>query len=138
MNGYAQDLFDAINGQRAENGVPALVLDSCVVYVAQVRSDDMAARNYFSHTDPNEGPEASALAFRLLDKFGVPHGWAGENLARNNYPDGETVAVSIRDLMASPDHRANILSTHYTAMGVAMADDGNGMKYFTMIFVGPP
>jgi uncharacterized protein YkwD len=133
MAGYASDLFSAINNERVQNGMAALAADGCVTFVAQLRSDDMAARDYFSHSSP-EGTGA----FDLLDANGVPHGWAGENLARNNYPDAEAVGVAIRDLMASQGHRDNILSGNYTALGVGYADDGTGMKYFTMVFIGPP
>ena len=133
MSGFAVDLFNAINDQRVQNGESALAADGCVTYVAQLRSSDMAARNYFSHTSPD-----GTSAFDLLDANGVPHGWAGENLARNNYPDDQSVAVAIRDLMASQGHRDNILSTNYTALGVGFADDGSGMKYYTMVFIGPP
>lgn len=133
MSGFALQLFNDINDQRAQNGVPALAADDCVTYVAQERSTDMATRNYFSHSSP-EGTGA----FDLLTANGVLYGWAGENLARNNYPDDQTVDVAIRDLMASEGHRDNMLSTNYTAMGVAAVNDGTGMWYFTMVFIGPP
>jgi uncharacterized protein YkwD len=131
MGGFAMALFNAINGQRVSRGLPALQAHGCVVYVAQLRSNDMAANNYFSHT----GLDGST-AFSLLDAHNVPHGWSGENLARNNYPNDQTVAIAIRDLMASPPHAANILAANYTHLGVGFADDGAGMKYFTMIFIG--
>ena len=133
LTGYAATLFNAINSERSASGMFSLGADGCAVYVAQLRSDDMASVGYFSHTSPS-----GQTAFSLLDAFGVPHGWAGENLARNNYPDGETVGVAIRDLMSSSGHRANILSANYTTLGVAVAFDGVGMKYFTMVFLGPP
>jgi uncharacterized protein YkwD len=133
MNSFASALFSAINNARAQNGMGALAADGCVTYVAQVRSNDMAARGYFAH----ESPDGSS-AFSLLDANRVPHGWAGENLARNNYPADETVAVAIRDLMNSPPHRENILSGNYTALGVAETTDASGIHYFTMIFIGPP
>ncbi len=133
MAGFALDLFNDINNERANAGEPALAADGCVTYVALLRSNDMATRNYFSHTSPD-----GTGAFDLLDAYGVAHGWAGENLARNNYPDDQSVAVAIRDLMASQGHRDNILSTNYTALGVAAVNDGAGMWYYTMIFIGPP
>jgi len=133
MSAFAQALFDAINVERVQEGMASLALDDCVVFVARLRSEDMAAQNYFAHTSPD-----GVSAFSLLDQYGVPHGWAGENLARNNYPDDESVGVAIRALMESEGHRANILSTNYTRMGVGALDDGAGMKYFTMIFTGPP
>ncbi|MBI4133955.1 MAG: CAP domain-containing protein, partial [Candidatus Terrybacteria bacterium] len=115
------DLFNAINAERITRGVPALVEDADVAAVAQARSDDMAALGYFSHTSPT-----GETAFSLMDARGIPYGWAGENLARNNYPADEQVAVSIRDLMASDGHCENILSTNYTHLGVGVAYDGAG------------
>jgi uncharacterized protein YkwD len=73
-----------------------------------------------------------------MNEYGVGYGWAGENLARNNYPDSESVAVAIRDLMNSPGHRANILHVEFTQMGIGFAVDGANMKYYTMVFIGPP
>ncbi len=131
VSGYALGLFNAINSERTQRGMPALAAHGCVTYVAQIRSNDMASRGYFSHVSP-EG----ATAFSLMDQYGVPYGWAGENLVWNDYPDSETVAVAIRDLMASSGHRANILGANYTHMGVAVANDGQGAKYFTIVFIG--
>ena len=133
MAGFALDLFNAINAERTAAGLPALAADPCVAYVAQLRSSDMATNGYFKHTSPN-----GSDAFSLMDANGVRYGWAGENLARNNYPAGESVGIAIRDLMASLPHRENILRAEFTAMGVAMVDDGTGMRYYTMVFVGPP
>ena len=132
MAGYAVALFNATNNERTQQGLPALAAHGCVTYVAQLRSNDMAQQGYFAHTSPQ-----GQTAFSLMDANNVPYGWAGENLARNNYPNNETVGVAIRDLMASPGHRANILSTNYTHMGIGFAVDGAGMKYFTMIYIGP-
>ena len=132
MGSFAQALFDAINSARADNGMSALGLNSCVVFVANLRSEDMAAKDYFAHESPH-----GDTAFSLMNENNVAYGWAGENLARNNYPDSESVAVAIRDLMNSPGHRANILHVEFTQLGVGFAADGN-MKYFTMVFVGPP
>jgi len=129
MSGYGLDLFNAVNAQRAANGMGALAANGCLVYVAQIRSNDMAARGYFSHTSPD-----GSTAFSLMDSYGIPYGWAGENLARNNYPDAQSVGVAINELMNSAGHRANILHTAYRQIGVAVAIDGSGMKYFTMIF----
>lgn len=125
------DFTTRLNAERIAAGLPALTLDPSLVTVARMRSSDMAARSYFSHTSPD-----GQTAFAMLDQMGIPYSWAGENLARNNYPLAETVAVAIRDLMASPSHQANILSPHYTRVGVGYAGDGNGMHYFTTVFTG--
>ena len=133
MGSFAQALFDAINSARADNGMSALGLNSCVVFVANLRSEDMATKGYFAHESPH-----GDTAFSLMNEYNVGYGWAGENLARNNYPDDESVAVAIRDLMNSPGHRANIPHVEFTQLGVGFAVDGANMKYYTMVFIGPP
>ena len=125
------DFTRRLNAERVAAGLPPLAVDGALVNVARTRSGDMASRGYFSHTSP-EGQSA----FTLLDQWGVSYSWAGENLARNNYPLEETVAVAVRDLMASPPHRANILSPNYTRIGIGYAEDGSGMRYYTIVFVG--
>jgi uncharacterized protein YkwD len=125
------DFIRRLNAERAAAGLPALAVDANLVSIARIRSSDMATRGYFSHTSP-EGQSA----FTLLDQWGIPYSWAGENLARNNYPAEETVAVAVRDLMASPPHRDNILNPNYTRVGVGYGEDGSGMRYYTIVFVG--
>lgn len=126
-----QTLFDDINAARLQAGLPPLRLDARVTAVARARSADMAAHNYFSHTNPQ-----GQTAFDLLTQAGIPYSWAGENLARNNYPLSEAATVAFNALMASPPHRENILGADYTAIGVGEATDASGMVYFTMIFIG--
>ena len=70
----------------------------------------MADHDYFSHTSPVTGD----TAFSLLDHYGVGYGWAGENLAKNNYPLDQCEGIADDALWNSPPHRENILNTHYT------------------------
>ncbi len=130
MSGRALSLFNAMNAARSERGIPPLIAHSCATYVGQLRSSDMARRNYFSHTSP-EGE----TSFSLLEAYGVGYGWAGENLARNSYPGGESVTIALRDFMADQAHRDNVLSTNFTHAGIGVALDGAGMAYFTVIFL---
>ncbi len=131
MTALEQAMFDDINALRVQNGLPALAPDPALVALARDRSADMAARNYFSHTTP-EG----FTVFDLMAQRGITYGWAGENLARNNYPEEDTERVAFESLAASPPHYENMLGAHYTRMGVGVAVDANGMFYFTMLFIG--
>ena len=128
---FEADIFAGINAERVAVGLPALQLDPNLVMVARERSNDMAQKGYFSHVSPT-----GETAFTIMDRYGIPYAWAGENLARNNYPDDESVAVTMRDWMASQGHRDNILNPHYSTVGAGAAVDGAGMKYFTLVFVG--
>jgi uncharacterized protein YkwD len=134
MNAYEQALFDATNRRRVANGLPPLQANLAVVGVARIRSHDMADHNYFAHTSPITGD----TAFSLMDAWGIAYGWAGENLAVNNYPDGQFVTAADEALWNSAPHRENMLSANYTQMGIGLAIRPDGMKYFTIIFIGPP
>ncbi len=133
MDAYSQALFDATNKRRTDSGLPPLRANGYLVGIARIRSQDMADHNYFAHVSPITGDNA----FTLMDKHGVPYGWAGENLAKNNYEKSECVHVADEALWNSPPHRENILNPNYTDMGIALVVDASGMNYFTIIFTGP-
>jgi len=132
LSAFETDILTGINNERVAAGLAPLQVDSALVVVSRERSNDMIQQGYFGHISPN-----GETAFSLLDRYGIPYGWAGENLARNNYPEDECVGVAVHDWMASEGHRENILNVHYTAMGAGAAVDGSGMYYFTMVFTGP-
>jgi uncharacterized protein YkwD len=134
MNSYEQGLFNLTNQRRASQGLPPLQVNPSLVGLARLRSNEMATHNYFSHTSPVTGHDA----FSLMDLYGIAlNWWRGENLAMNNYPNDQTVAVADEGLWNSPGHRANILNPNYTQIGIGFAVDASGMKYFTILFVGP-
>ena len=105
MDGYAQALFEATNRWRASSGLAPLRANGYLNGIARIRSQDMAANNYFAHTSPITGH----TAFSLMDTYGVPYAWAGENLAKNNYPDDQAVGVADEALWNSPGQREIIL-----------------------------
>jgi uncharacterized protein YkwD len=91
----------------------------------------MAARNYFAHTSPT-----GETAFSLMAAYGYAYSIAGENIAKNNYPDSQSAGVAMTGFMGSPPHRANILDARYTSVGVGLAYGADGMKYFAVVFAG--
>ncbi len=134
MDGYSRALFDATNARRAGVGVAPLRENGYLNAIAKLRSDEMAQHNYFAHVSPITGENV----FALMDRYGVPYGWAGENLAKNNYPESECVQVADQALWDSPSHHENIVNPNYTDVGIALTVDSSGMKYFTIVFTGPP
>jgi len=121
-----------INAQRAAAGLPLLQLDPELVTVARERSSDMAQEGYFAHVSPTGETFSS-----LMQAQGVPCSWCGENIAYNNYPDDQTVAVVLSAWMASSGHRDNILRPTFSRVGVGVALGGSGVKYYTAVFAGP-
>ncbi len=86
---------------RASYGLAAFHRDPRLDTAARLHSEDMAARNFFAHTNP-EGLDPSDRAARQDYTAGV-----GENIAAG-YRDARAVMIG---WMASKGHCANILST---------------------------
>ena len=121
--------FDLVNQERVKAGLAPLVMDEAVRRVARAHSGDMAERNFFSHVNPD-----GLNPFQRLDAAGIDYGWAGENIAWNNFADPAQAAVD--GWMASPGHRENILRPQFTRTGMGVAPDGAGGFYFTQVFIG--
>jgi uncharacterized YkwD family protein len=120
-----QRMVDLVNAERAKQGLPALVADLDLSKVARVKSQDMIAKNYFSHQSPTYGSP-----FDMMKQFGITYTAAGENIACN-----QTVEKAHEALMNSAGHRANILSKDYTHIGIGIADGGPCGKMFTQMFI---
>lgn len=80
---------------------------------AFAKAKDMAEREYFSH----ETPDGRRLENFLRD-INYKYIYAGENLAIG-YFDAESVLSAWKE---SPTHRANLLDSDYTEIGVGMAN----------------
>lgn len=126
-------MWEAINGERANAGLPLLAIDGRLVVLARERSNDMMTRGYFSHTTP-EGK----MIFDSLDSRGIYSPYAGENLARTNSEANQAVQLVLSGFMNSSTHRKNVLNSHYTHLGIGEATSPEGMKYFTLVFIGLP
>ncbi len=122
----AQKMLELINSERAKAGVQSLRMDSDVMKVAQIKSQDMVDKNYFSHTSPTYGSP-----FDMLKSFNVSYKSAGENLAGNS-----TVEKAHTALMNSEGHRKNILNGSYNNIGIGIADSPRYGKIYVQMFIG--
>ena len=120
-----------VNADRVSFGLQPLVYDQELTDVARWRSEDMAARAYFSH---DIGNMPGRVVFEVLQAQGVRYRAAGENLARTNGSAEHTAAVAEASLMDSPTHRANILRPDYTHLGVGVAVAPDGRVLYTQLF----
>jgi uncharacterized protein YkwD len=126
-----QQMFTLHNVERASAGVAPLRLDPVLEAIARQRAQDMAAKNYFSHTSPT-----GETAFSIMASYAYTYSIAGENIARNNYPDDQSVQTAMTGFMNSPSHRQNILDSRFVYVGVGMAFGPDGMKYYAVVFAG--
>ncbi|MFC8008085.1 CAP domain-containing protein [Streptomyces olivaceus] len=121
------EVLTLTNRERAGAGLPALAPDDRLARAAQAHSADMVARDFYSHTDPDGGrPWDRAAA------AGSSRRTVGENIACGQRSPAEVV----EGWMNSPGHRANILTSDFTHLGVGLAGGGRAGTYWTQLFGG--
>ena len=126
QNGYSveQEVIRLVNQERAKNGLSPLKYDWELARVAEHKSLDMRSLDYFSHTSPTYGSP-----FDIMKNYGIHYQAAGESIAK-----GQTSAQQVMNAwMNSSGHRANILNSNYTHIGVGYVSDGH---YWTQMFIG--
>jgi uncharacterized protein YkwD len=102
-------VLGAVNAARTANGLHPLRLDLTLRGAARSHSTDMVRRDYFAH---------GAFAARMA-AFHVQGRQAGENLAWGTGPYSQAGAI-IAEWLASPEHRANLLSPGFSRIGIGL------------------
>lgn len=123
VRAYEQEVVRLVNAQRAQNGLKPLAENWELSRVARYKSADMASRRYFSHESPTYGSP-----YQMMRSFGISFRSAGENIAYGQ----RTPAAVVNAWMNSSGHRANILNSSYTHIGVGYCERGN---YWTQMFM---
>ena len=121
---YEQEVIRLVNEIRVQNGLSALTYNWELSRVARYKSQDMVDNRYFSHTSPTYG-----TPFQMIRSFGLSYRSAGENIAYGQ----RTPQAVVNAWMNSSCHRANILSSSYTQIGVGYVANGH---YWTQMFIG--
>jgi len=114
-----------INAYRAQYGLGPLTVSPTLTDAAAWLSADMAAKDYFSHTD-----SLGRDPFVRMCDFGYCNGTRGENLAAGN----ATAQATFDQWRASPGHNANMLNPDYTVIGIGRAPGGTYGWYWTTDF----
>lgn len=122
---YEKKVVQLVNVERAKNGLSNLTLSTTLSNSARAKSQDMIDKSYFSHTSPTYGSVGD-----MLKKFGISYTAYGENIAYGQ----RTPEQVVKAWMESPGHRANILSTHFSKIGVGYVTSSNGTPYWTQQF----
>lgn len=136
--GYATNvsissLLQETNIQRSDNGQPALSLNSKLSQAAQAKANDMAKRDYWSHTTPDgEQP------WQFITAAGYDYTSAAENLAYGFDSSSGTVS----GWMNSAGHRANLLNNTYSDVGFGIANapdyQGDGEETIVVAMYAKP
>jgi uncharacterized protein YkwD len=118
-----ESFVDLMNAHRTSLGCSPLAWNPAVAAVAQAHSEDMVARDFFSHTNPDgESP------FDRLHNAGITYAAAAENIAAG-YPAADEV---LQAWLESAGHRANIENCSLTEHGVGLQN-----THWTHLFIRP-
>lgn len=120
---FAMQVIDLVNEERAKAGLSAVVLDKSIASAALVRAKETEIS--FSHTRPNGSSYSTALT-----EAGVTYRGSGENIAWGQ----KTPADVMNGWMNSEGHKANILNSNFTKIGVGYYQNSNGTNYWTQLF----
>ncbi|MEV3858436.1 CAP domain-containing protein [Streptomyces sp. NPDC050095] len=119
----AAQVLTLVNQERAKVGCSPVTADSGLAALATSFSEDMAARDFFDHTDPD-----GATPWDRAKKAGITN-LGGENIAR-----GQADAQAVMDAwMNSAGHKANILNCDFKTLGVGV-HFGSGGPWWTQDF----
>ena len=110
-----------INQDRARYGLRPLSWSSCLASIAYSNAVRMARQGYISHTNGATRDLGCGLGY---------HG--GENVGW--YSAGPSDTWANNAFMASPGHRANILSSYYHYVGTSWVKGSNGKWYIAVEF----
>lgn len=106
-------LLELVNRDRAAHGCAPVALHPDLTAQSQAHAEQQAAADRMHHSDGPTGFDT----------------W-GENVAV-----GYDTAAEVHDAwMASPGHRANVLTCEFTHMGAGAADAADGTRYWTEQF----
>jgi hypothetical protein len=109
----ASELVALANQNREAAGLNPLSLNSELTEAAQKKAIDMLNNDYFAHISPT-----GITPWHWLNKVGYKYLTAGENLAKD-FTESEYVNNA---WMNSSSHRANILNSNFSDIGIAVVE----------------
>jgi uncharacterized protein YkwD len=120
-------MLNLLNQARQENGVKPLAVHDGLTRVARLKAQDMVTNNYFSHRSPTLGwPPEMVRKAGITYRYGV-----GENIV-----EARSVTRAHLQLMASPTHRANLLDSRFTDVGIGVVPSRYGGIMAAQEFIG--
>ncbi len=106
----AAEIFELVNRSRIDERLDPLAWSAPLAAVGEGHATEMYLEGYFGHTSPATGTVANRMAIA-----GIPYIRVGENMAL------AATAGTVHDgLMDSPGHRANILDSRFTRLGIGV------------------
>ena len=129
LNEFEAAVLYLINTIRVSNGLGALEPNQMLTDIARSRCNDMIVNSYFSHYTPD-----GRNIFNIFRENGVSYVNAGENLGQSSPASSGTPEAFANAWMASPTHKANILRSVYSKIGIGIVD-GGGRRVVATVFI---
>ena len=128
--GLPQAAVALFNRDRTAAGLQPLSESLTLDAIASMRAQQMVTDG-LTHMRPGR---AVMAVTELLHQNGVNYTWNGENIFWSGGPPFDD-AISSADAwwMNSPEHRDNILGSHFRQVGIGTASDG-GRMYISAVF----
>jgi len=120
------EMVDLINAERSANSLPALTHNLDLSHVAQLHADDMVARNFLGHVNP----DGHDYFWRVTDA-GIAYAGLGENVSAGHF----NMKAAHDAFMLSPAHRDNILQVAAQDIGVGIAQGVPNSDYGQSFYV---
>ncbi|MCH5348494.1 MAG: hypothetical protein J1E40_04160 [Oscillospiraceae bacterium] len=117
-------VIELVNKERKKAGKKELASDDTLNEIAEMRAEELLKK--FSHTRPD-----GSICFTALEEAGIVNVYSGENIAAGQKSAEEVMS----SWMSSSGHKANILSSNFTKIGVGCVKY-NGTYYWVQVFTG--
>ncbi len=127
-----RDRADPANAAETNGRAFPLRWNDRLAAVARAHSLDMLNQGYFGHEDRQGRSVAGRVEAAGMDWQAV-----GENIALFTSVDAAEAAF-MNEPRFSKNHRANILNTNYTDVGIGIVQAADGRLYITQDFYAGP
>jgi uncharacterized protein YkwD len=126
------EIFEAVNRFRSERNLIVLVRRADLDAVARAHSQDMVARHFFAHENPEGQIWVDRLRIAGVEGFSL----AGENVGLTSR--SEPVREIVGGWERSPVHLENLKARPFNASGVGIARAADGTLYVTQLYLTFP
>lgn len=126
---YEQQVFDLANAERAGRGIAVLQWDMLAAAAARSHSNDMQARSYFAHMNPD-----GLSPFDRMENEGIKYRSAAENIAAGYI---NSIYAHYGWMNSETGHRETLLDGKLTRLGTGIAFGGSYNVYYTQNFYTP-
>ena len=130
LGGIASEIVDLTNSERRNGGLTEVQANARLMQAAQLQADQVASLRRLEHVLSDAAYPAPA---DRLAAAGYTWRAYGENLASGQ----RNASQAVTGWMNSPGHRANIMNSMFTEIGIGYATDSTGRPYYVQVFGTP-